>query len=247
MCVSVHIHKCDANGVAVAQLDDGKANSFGFEMISRVNEFLDVAEGDVDTKSVVVAGNNKAFSAGFDLTVIKSGRRDDINSLVCQGADLCMRMYSFPKPLVVAATGHSLALGAILLLAADYRVGVDDSRIKIGLNEVAIGFPLPIFALELGRARIPSCMFSRATTHAEVTSPQSAVQFGFLDEVCAHDRVVQRACDVAARLGGYVQTPAYHLTKMKERGAVLSNISETLHEDIKHFSEHAVRFVAKQG
>jgi enoyl-CoA hydratase/carnithine racemase len=39
------------------------------------------------------------------------------------GARLVLRIYAFPKPVVMAATGHGLALGAILLMAGDVRVG----------------------------------------------------------------------------------------------------------------------------
>jgi enoyl-CoA hydratase len=39
------------------------------------------------------------------------------------GARLVLRIYAFPKPVVMAATGHGLALGAIVLMAGDVRVG----------------------------------------------------------------------------------------------------------------------------
>ena len=41
-------------------------------------------------------------------------------------------------------------MGAILLFTSDVRIGAEGT-FKIGLNEVAIGMPVPRFAVELGR------------------------------------------------------------------------------------------------
>jgi len=72
--------------------------------------------------------------------------------LVSKGAELIVRLYSFPLPVVVAAEGHSIAMGAIMLLAADLRIG-KDADTKYGLNETAIGMVLPPFGMELAKAR----------------------------------------------------------------------------------------------
>ena len=48
---------------------------------------------------------------------------DDKSALLHRGAMLCLRIFTFPKPVVLAVTGHALALGAILLLAGDLRIG----------------------------------------------------------------------------------------------------------------------------
>ena len=53
-----------------------------------------------------------------------------------------------------ACTGHSVAAGAILLMAGDLRIGAEGD-FKIGLNETAIGLPLPAYAIALAQARMP--------------------------------------------------------------------------------------------
>ena len=125
-----------AAGVAVASIDDGKANSFTMGMIDEVNSFLDDAEADAGTAAVVLTGNAKFFSAGFDLKVMTQGTPDDIFNLVTHGAEMCLRLATFPKPVVAASTGHCMALGAIITLACDYRVGAD-GKFKVGMNEGA--------------------------------------------------------------------------------------------------------------
>ena len=113
------------DGVSLAVLDDGKANSYGLGMIAEVNGWLDDVERDDAARAAVLSGNAKFFSAGFDLSVMTTGTPDDVFELVVAGAELCTRMYAFPKPVVAASTGHCMALGAIMTLACDYRVGAD--------------------------------------------------------------------------------------------------------------------------
>ena len=60
--------------VATITLDDGKVNVLGPAMQTAINEALDRAEAD-DAKAVVLAGNSRVFSGGFDLAVFQSGRR----------------------------------------------------------------------------------------------------------------------------------------------------------------------------
>ena len=36
---------------------------------------------------------------------------------------MLLRIFSFPRPVVAACSGHAIALGAFLLCSSDYRVG----------------------------------------------------------------------------------------------------------------------------
>ena len=76
-----------------------------------------------------------------------------MRELVTGGAELLMRIFTYPMPVVCACTGHALAMGSLVLLAADVRIGAAGD-FKLGLNEVAIGMGLPIFATELARYRL---------------------------------------------------------------------------------------------
>ena len=60
------------DSVATITLDDGKVNVLGPAMQAAINEALDRAEKDA-AKAVVLAGNGRVFSGGFDLAVFQSG------------------------------------------------------------------------------------------------------------------------------------------------------------------------------
>ena len=122
--------------VAVLTFDDGKANAYSHDALAAIGEGLDRAEQEAT--AVLLAGRPGKFSAGFDLSVMTAGD-EPMRALVSAGAQLALRVFTFPMPVVAACTGHGLAMGAIMLLVCDARVGAD-GPFKIGLNEVANPF-----------------------------------------------------------------------------------------------------------
>lgn len=166
--------------VALITLDDGKANALGFEMFSLLDDALDQAVSQA--QATVLLGRPGVLSGGFDLNVIRSGNPVEIEKLVRCGVRMLMKLFGHEQPLVVGTAGHAVALGAFLLLSADYRIGVE-GNFKIGLNETAIGLTLPAFGVELARARLSPLYLSRSAIVAELFEPQKAIEVGFLDQV----------------------------------------------------------------
>ncbi len=218
----------ELNGrVAHIHMDDGKVNALSHETIGALVESLDRAETEAD--AVLISGREGKFCGGFDLSVMTAGT-DAASRLVTAGAELLLKTYTFPKPVVVACTGHALAAGALVLLSGDLRVGAKGD-FKIGLNEVAISMTLPVFAMELGRDRLSKRHFTSATTQARIFDPKTAVDAGFLDWVESDDRLLGSAMYHAERLAGLPQ-PALGATKARERMATVRKIRESLEDDM---------------
>jgi enoyl-CoA hydratase len=188
--------------IAVIAMDDGKANAVSHAFLDTISPLLDTAEADA--KAVVIAGRPGRFSGGFDLKVMQGATREEVAALVDRGGDLALRLMSFPKPVVIACTGHALAMGAMLLMSADVRVGVSGD-FKIGLNESAIGMVLPHFGITLPRARLNPAYFTRAVVNAELFDPETAVDVGFLDYVATPDALMDAAMAQAKTLGALPQ------------------------------------------
>src|ERR1700741_5668212 len=88
--------------IATIRLDDGKVNALSPAMQGEINAALDQAEGD---KAVVIlTGNDKALSAGFDLAIVTTPGPEAIGMLR-GGFELSYRLLSFPTPVVIAASG----------------------------------------------------------------------------------------------------------------------------------------------
>ena len=110
------------DSVATITMDDGKVNVMSVAMLSALNDALDRAVAD--RAVVVLTGRPNTFSAGFDLKTLTAGG-PDAQKMVTMGFELGLRMLSLPTPIVVACTGHAIAMGVFLVLAADYRFGAD--------------------------------------------------------------------------------------------------------------------------
>jgi len=217
--------------VALITIDDGKANAISHDIANGIHEALEQARREA--AAVVLAGRPGRFSAGFDLSVMTSSP-EAARNLLKAGAEIAIEIHEFPMPVVVASTGHALAMGAILLMAADTRIGADGNY-KIGLNEVAIGMPVPKFAVELARTSLSNAAFTAAVNHATVYDPSGAVIAGYLDQVVADDEVISTALAHAVELAERLDPNAFALTRANCRGASLELIRSGLNNDIASF------------
>ena len=164
------------------------------------------------------------FSAGFDLSVMTAGP-SQARELLGRGAELGIRLFEFPVPVVFAVTGHALAMGGILLCCADVRIGAD-GPFKIGLPEVRIGMPVPAFAVELCRSRLTSRWFTRSIQLAEGLNPMQALDAGYLDEVVDPEAVRARADEVARELAEAVHPGPFRMTRSTIRGQLAGQLRE---------------------
>jgi enoyl-CoA hydratase len=213
---------------AVVTMDDGKANALSDAMIDALLAAL--ARAEKEASAMVLAGRAERFCAGFDLKVMMSGP-DNAKALLRRGAGLLMKLYGAPLPLVIACTGHALAGGALVLLTGDVRVGAAGPY-RIGLNEVSIGLPVPVLAMELARDRLTSLELGRATLQGKIYDPEGAARAGYLDEVVAAGDVLGRAKEEATRLSALVKN-AYSATKSRLRGKTIAHVLGTLEEDMQ--------------
>lgn len=213
--------------VAVVRMDDGKANAFSYAMIDALNEAFDRAEKEA--KAIAWIGRAERFSGGFDLGVMRSGDIAAVGKLVMAGGRLGVRVFTSPVPIVIGCTGHALAMGAVALLAADYRVGAL-GPCKVGLNEVAIGLTLPTFATTLATARLATTHLQRAVALAEVYDGAGAVEAGFLDRAVEPDRVEATAIEVARGFTA-LHLGAYRATKARLRRDTLAALQASAAED----------------
>lgn len=212
--------------VAVLTMDDGKRNALGFEMLAAIGAALDRARDDGAT--VILAGREGAFSAGFDLRVLTAGGEPAYRLLIA-GFELAERLLAFPTPVVVASSGHTLAMGAFLALAGDYRIGAVGPH-KVGTNEVAIGLVMPYFGIEMCRQRLTPAYFHRSVINAEIYSPEEAVAAGFFDRVVAPGELMTTAKSVAGQVAG-LNVAVHYATKLRTREHCLKAIRQAIEAD----------------
>lgn len=213
-------------------LDDGSANVLSAARLAAVNDALDRAEAA--DQPVVVAGREGTFSGGFDLGTFEEGG-DALFEMLEAGAKTAERLLAFPRPVVVACTGHAVAMGLFLVLAGDERVGAA-GEFTLQANEVEMGLELPRFAVEMVRQRLTPAHLSRATILAEPYSPEEAVTAGMLDEVVPAGEVRERARERAAALSR-LDFRAHAATKLRVREETLERVREGIEADIDDWQD----------
>lgn len=230
MTTELVTYKLDS-GVATLHMDDGKVNALSMKMIESIGLALDRARSD--QAAVVLAGRTGVLCAGFDRNVLLGSDAQAGSDMLIGGFKLAERLLSFPRPVVVACTGHALAMGAFLLLAADYRVGVHGA-FKIGANEVAIGLTMPRFAVELCKMRLANAYLQRSVLNAEIYDPETAVAAGFLDRLASTADILSASHHAASELA---KLPAHTFanTKQRLREEALARLGHALKLDATDF------------
>jgi enoyl-CoA hydratase len=211
---------------AVITLDDGKVNALSLPVQRDLLSAFDhaVAEGAL----VVLTGRTGTFSGGFDLKTIAAGGADAA-AMIRGGFELAERLLGFPRPVVIACSGHAIAMGAFLLVSADYRIGAD-GPFRITANEVSIGMTLPRAPIVICRERLSPAYVSRALLLAEPFSPVEALAAGFLDRVVPAAELLETAFAIARQLNS-LNRQAHTATKAKVRAHLLAELRSAIEQD----------------
>jgi enoyl-CoA hydratase len=217
------------DGVAYIDMDDGKVNVMSAAMLDALHGAFDRATAD---RAIVVFRSARpgVFSAGFDLKVFAVGDVTGSVAMVKAGAELALKLLTFPSPVIAICAGHAYPMGAFLLLGSDLRLGLTGDY-RIGLNEVSVGIPVPGFALEIARHRLHPAWLSRTATTGEMFAPADAVTAGFLDRLLAPE-------ELESVLAGYVKDlsrihrPSHQIVKQRLRAPLVSAVRAAIDSEI---------------
>jgi len=222
-------------GVATIKMDDGKANALSSAMLADLNEAFDKAEAD--NAIVVLTGRDGLFCGGFDLKEMGDGPQDAIE-LTSKGSKLARRILAFPRPVILLATGHTIAMGAFLALACDYRM-IADGDYKVGLNETLIGMTMHNFGIEMARYRLAKNYFNRCVINAEIFSPKGAMHAGFFDRIVPAEQMPMAGA-MAGQMFGQLNETAFKNTKLRSRKEIFKIIDQAIEDDLDPAKIHAM-------
>jgi len=198
-------------GVRVLTLDRPPANAEDVTLLADLSAALDDAGADSSVRAVVLTGAGKFFSGGFDLSAARAGD-DEVAVLTTLFRDTHVKLLTLRKPTIAMMNGHAIAGGLILVLACDYRLGLDGDY-KIGLNEVAIGASYPRCALEIARLRLAHARAAELLLGAALYPASQAIRLGIVDELFAADKLEETVMRRAERMGAFPRE-AYVHTKL---------------------------------
>ncbi len=214
------LSQSESSGIASLRMMHGKVNALDVEFCQEFLRALhELAEGDC--KAVVLAGNERVFSAGVDLKRWVAEGPDYVEPFLVALEDVFRAIFCFPKPIIAQVQGHAIAGGCMMACACDYRLIGPDTR--IGIPELRIGVPLPMTAIEIVRMVAAPQAFQRIVNVGATFVGQQAVDVGLADEVATSGQMAARTMEIAHE---YMAVPlaTFQITKRQVRLAILRQI-----------------------
>jgi enoyl-CoA hydratase/carnithine racemase len=222
-----------SEGIATLTLRRGKVNALNGSVVDQLRGTLKTLENDPAVKALVLTGAGKFFSFGFDVPEFLSVTKEQFTEYVISFTDLYTYIFLYPKPIVAALNGHTIAGGCMLALACDYRVMVS-GKAKISLNEIAFGSSVFSGSVEMlrfwvGGANSTAILFSGAMYTAE-----EAKTLGLVQEVVPEDELMDKADKVATDFASKYP-PAFASIKSLLRKNIVKEMRNQESEAIKEF------------
>jgi len=211
-----HFRFSVADGVGTAVLDrPGKLNALTFEAYADLRDLLAELPRRGDVRVLVVRGSGRAFCSGGDVNEIigatLSMAPDELLAFTRMTGEVIREMRECPVPIIAAVHGMAAGAGAVIALAADFRVCTPAARFaflftKVGLSGADMGaaYLLPRL-VGLGHA-------TRLLMLGDTVSAEEAARIGLISELAEADAFDDKVDALARRLAdGPVQ--AYAQTK----------------------------------
>jgi enoyl-CoA hydratase len=171
------------NGVGIVTLDYPPANAYDTERLHELAGIITRIRRDDAIRAVVVrSGLERFFSAGADISVLRSADGAAFANLLIVAHETMDMIVQTPKIFIAAVAGHCIGGGLELALACDLRFG-SEGKYGIGLGEINLGLN-PAMG---GTQRLPRLIQRSRALHLMVTGetirPDQAHAWGILDRL----------------------------------------------------------------
>jgi enoyl-CoA hydratase/carnithine racemase len=204
--------------VAVVFLCRGKVNALDEATIDELKDRFREIEVDEAIRAVVFSGEGKFFSFGFDIPGFLGHSKPDFSRFLVKFTDLYTYLFTYPKPVVAALNGHTVAGGLMLALACDRRA-IAAGKGKIALNELAFGSSVFAGSVEMLRFAVGSRNAEEVLYTGAMYHPEEALRLGLVDDIYSGEDLLEKSRAAARELGGKSQ-PAFQNMKRLLRGPV---------------------------
>jgi enoyl-CoA hydratase/carnithine racemase len=246
------MHVSKDGEIATATLSRGKVNALNEPMVEELTKSFEDLAIDNAVKSIIFTGTGKFFSFGFDVPEFLSYPKDDFVRYLEKFTKLYTDVFLFPKPVVAALNGHTIAGGCMLATACDFRLMVT-GKARISLNEITFGAPVPAGSVEMLRYCVGSRHAQSILYSGAMYSTEEAFELGLVDQVSSEDALAKDARKVAQELA-QKDSSAFRTTKhllrkpvaeqmiKREKDAILEFVdiwySEQTWENLKEIEIH---------
>ncbi|MFH0959748.1 MAG: enoyl-CoA hydratase/isomerase family protein [Pseudomonadota bacterium] len=182
--------------VATLTIARGKVNAISETVAEELSGNFDDLLNDHGVKAVIISGEGQFFSFGLDIPEFLKYSKDDFKRFVGKFADLYTYIFEFPKPVMAALNGHTIAGGFMLATACDYRVMVT-GKSRMSLNEITFGSSLFPGSAEMLRYCVGERKAELIAMTGDMYSAEQARDMGLVDQISTEESLKQDSMNVA--------------------------------------------------
>jgi enoyl-CoA hydratase/carnithine racemase len=229
----VYIEPQKSGGIATLMLRRGKVNALNGAVVDEMRALLKTYENDPEVKSIVLTGSGKFFSFGFDIPEFLSFTKEQFTEYLVNFTDLYTYIFLYPKPVVAALNGHTIAGSCMLALACDHRVMVS-GKAKISLNEIGFGSSVFAGSTEILRFWVGSASATKVLFYGALYSAEEAKSLGLVHEVARADELMDAARKTASGFASK-HPPAFASIKSLLRKSIVEEMMRRERKSIQEF------------
>jgi enoyl-CoA hydratase/carnithine racemase len=188
-------------------------NAYTIEMCDELVHAFNRASDDDSVRVIVVTGAGKAFCAGMDLssegnvfglnesltpTLDEMQSFEEMDGVRDSAGKLTLAIYDCKKPVIGAINGAAVGVGATMACAMDIRLASEKARFGFVFGKIGIvpeGCSTWFLPRIVGMQQSLKWMLS-----GEIFNAAEALAGGLVYEVCAPDRLLARAYEMAQQI-----------------------------------------------
>lgn len=204
------------DNIVIFQFKSNKISSISLETLKALDQVLDRVNNEAALKGLILVGTDRYFSGGFDLNefVSFSGPQAIIDWFKLE-EEVLYKLFICSKPVIAAVNGGATAAGMIMAMAADYRISVNNPKIKVGMTEIKLGLSLTPAEAGLMRWGLDTEKNYRDVIFkGELIPVNEAVERGIFDELADDaDQLMEKA---KAKVSALYDTPCHPFIGLKK-------------------------------
>jgi 3,2-trans-enoyl-CoA isomerase len=187
------------DGIATVALAREKVNALNEALVDAAQNTLNDLEPEEGVKAIIITGQGKFFSFGFDVPEFLNYSKEDFTRYLKKFSDLCASLFLFPKPVVAALNGHTIAGGCMIAVACDARIMVS-GKAKISLNEITFGSSVLFSTVEMLKNAVGPKTAEYILKTGAMFSAEEACGLGLIDAVVTEANLTNEARTLARNL-----------------------------------------------
>ena len=174
----------------------GTLNALNGALMAQVTEALAQFQADDDVRVIILSGEGRAFSSGFDLkegVIANNTTLPQWRESTRKAFEFIMQFWNCPKPTIAAVHGFCLAGALELALSCDITVADDTTHV----GEPEVRFGAGVVAMLLPWLIPPKIAKEFLLTGNDRIPVRRAYELGLVNDVVPEGRHLERAIEIA--------------------------------------------------